>query len=59
MPTRNKTFWLAKFAANEERDRRNLTLIKGMGLRSLVIWECQTTDVERLARRLSKSPILR
>lgn len=47
-PATRKPFWLAKFAANVERDRRNRRGIRKAGWRALVIWECQTRDPRRL-----------
>ena len=46
-------FWSEKFKANLERDRRKLTELAARGWESLVIWECETIDLERLLDRLS------
>ncbi len=34
------------------RDHRRYEALERMGWTSLVIWECETTDAERLAARL-------
>lgn len=39
-PTSRKDFWLSKFAANVERDKRALSGLRQMGWRVGVVWEC-------------------
>lgn len=39
-PTANYDFWMAKFAANQERDRRKTDELKARGWRVVTIWEC-------------------
>lgn len=51
-PTRNRDFWLAKFAANVNRDRIKARLLRAMGFKVLTIWECETSDLDRVNRRL-------
>ena len=53
-PKSNQTFWNQKFADNMTRDRRALLDLRRSGWRVLIVWECQTVDVERLADRLTK-----
>ena len=48
-PTRNREFWVAKFAANMARDARAVTELRAMGFRVLVVWECEADAPERLA----------
>lgn len=43
-PKSNTDFWNAKFTANVERDRRSRRLLRALGWRVLVLWEC---DVDR------------
>jgi DNA mismatch endonuclease (patch repair protein) len=47
-------YWLPKFDRIEERDIENEAALDELGWKSLVIWECETGDVEKLARRLDK-----
>lgn len=48
MPSRNsKTDWHSKFAANVKRDELNKRLLKRMGWRVIVIWECQLEGTKR------------
>lgn len=53
-PSTRRAFWRAKFAGNMERDRRALRALRRDGWRVLVVWECQTRDVERLRARLAR-----
>lgn len=53
-PATRPDFWRAKFARNVERDRRAVRALRRDGWRVLVVWECQTRDVERLRERLAR-----
>lgn len=53
-PSANSAFWQTKFDANMARDRRNTAALKRAGWRVAVIWECETRQPERLARRLQR-----
>lgn len=62
-PKSNRQFWLAKFAANLGRDRRNTAKLRKLGWRVFVVWECQVSSakkslsaIERLDRRLRQEP---
>jgi DNA mismatch endonuclease (patch repair protein) len=52
-PTRNRAFWLAKFAANVARDKRKTQLLQAMGFKVLIVWECEAVEQARVRRRLS------
>lgn len=41
MPSSNVEYWTRKIEGNVQRDKFNITLLKGLGWRVLVIWECQ------------------
>ena len=45
-------YWRKKFEANVTRDLQHYEALERMGWTALVIWECETTDAERLAVRL-------
>ena len=49
IPVTNREFWERKLTRNRERDQENITALATAGWRSLVIWECETKDRERLA----------
>jgi DNA mismatch endonuclease (patch repair protein) len=53
MPKTRTEFWQRKLSSNVERDRRNCEQLVRMGWRTLVIWECETEDPERLCSILS------
>jgi len=40
-PKSHEAFWLAKFAANAQRDKRNQRDLKKAGWKVLVLWECE------------------
>ena len=53
-PTRNRAFWLDKFAANESRDKLKTHLLRAMGFEVIVVWECETSKPDKIARRLKR-----
>ena len=53
VPKRNNVFWVEKFAANRKRDAAKIWALRRLGLRVLIVWECETADRARLAERLS------
>jgi DNA mismatch endonuclease (patch repair protein) len=54
-PKRNRAFWLAKFRANMERDRRKSRALRSSGVDVLVIWECETKSPEKLVAKLARA----
>jgi DNA mismatch endonuclease (patch repair protein) len=54
-PKRNRAFWLAKFRANVARDRRKTRALRANGVDVLVIWECETRSLEKLAAKLVRA----
>lgn len=50
MPKTNKKFWYSKIENNVERDRRNIELLKNLGWKIIVIWEC---EIKRKNRELA------
>ncbi len=55
VPKTNADFWRTKRESNVARDRRNITALRKHGWTVLVVWECQTKDMDRLAVRLRES----
>ena len=53
-PKSNSEYWHMKFAENVRRDNNVIAELKRMGWGSMVVWECQTHNRERLAKRLSR-----
>ena len=54
LPRSNLAYWRPKLRRNVERDAEHLRKLRKAGWKALVIWECETSDPERLERRLSK-----
>jgi len=56
-PTRNRAFWLTKLEGNAKRDKTNQRMIRMLGWRCAVVWECETEfpqGLERLRRKLGR-----
>jgi DNA mismatch endonuclease, patch repair protein len=51
-PKSRVDFWSAKFARNVERDSDNARKLAALGWRVVVIWECETKDLDYLDERL-------
>jgi DNA mismatch endonuclease (patch repair protein) len=48
-PASNATFWEAKLKKNVERDQRQVTELRELGWRVLVVWECATRADKKTA----------
>lgn len=47
-PSSNQSFWEKKLSGNMRRDEQNLQDLERLGWKTLVIWTCETKDLERL-----------
>jgi DNA mismatch endonuclease (patch repair protein) len=56
-PASNPDFWLEKFKANIERDRRVAAELRKLGWHVLIIWECQLSNrhLHALKQRIVKA----
>ncbi len=54
VPKRNREFWVAKFEANRERDRRVSGRLRRLGYAVSTIWECEIDRTARLERKLTR-----
>ena len=54
LPKSRSDYWQPKLERNAERDREARRLLKRIGWRSLVVWECEIAQPERLARKLRR-----
>ena len=54
-PKTNRKFWKEKRQRTVERDRENSREIEKLGWKYLVLWECQTKDVDVLAALIKKA----
>lgn len=48
LPATRPEFWMSKLARNVHRDNETLERLKAFGWSVLVIWECETRQVDRL-----------
>lgn len=53
-PRKNVEFWESKFLANQNRDIKNIALLKEQGWNPIVIWECETMKPEILNNKLQE-----
>lgn len=51
-PKSNTSYWIPKLKNNIKRDKENQKLLIKQGWNVLVIWECETLDIESLKKRL-------
>lgn len=52
-PKTRTSYWEDKFRKNVIRDRRNLLDLAELGWDVIVVWECETRDLDQLATRLA------
>ncbi|MDE3265842.1 MAG: very short patch repair endonuclease [Acidobacteriota bacterium] len=48
-----RAFWQEKLDGNARRDQMNQVALRGMGWEVLVVWECETKNLERLTDRVT------
>ena len=53
LPKSRLDYWEPKLNGNKERDKRQEEELRSMGWGVLVIWQCETANLEVLAQRLS------
>jgi len=53
-PKSNVAFWATKLDRNVQRDRRVARELRRLGWCVVVVWECQTRDLNRLSARLCR-----
>jgi len=54
VPVQNRDYWTRKVARNMERDRSAQSALQRLGWKSLVVWECEIKDQNRLRRALRR-----
>jgi DNA mismatch endonuclease (patch repair protein) len=54
IPKANEAFWRDKFETNRRRDAKAIRSLRREGFRVMIVWECDTREVARLALRLAK-----
>jgi DNA mismatch endonuclease (patch repair protein) len=53
-PRSNREYWNAKLDRNKRRDALNARLLRRLGWRRIVVWECEVKKVDSIGRRLTK-----
>lgn len=53
LPSTNVRFWQQKIAGNKLRDSAVRRKLRRSGWKVLVVWQCQTKDVQKLRTRLA------
>ena len=54
LPTSRRDFWERKFQNNKARDARLLNAAKEAGWETLVVWECEISNLARVGQRLKR-----
>lgn len=49
-PRTRKEFWRAKIEATVDRDRRTVRMLRALGWRVIVVWECEASELRGLLR---------
>jgi DNA mismatch endonuclease (patch repair protein) len=52
LPGTQQEYWIPKLGRNVERDKAHFENLKSAGWQALVIWECETLDLDTLEFRL-------
>lgn len=52
-PKSNEEYWIPKINRNVEKDKINRRLLRKLGWKTIVIWECETKDIKKLSKKLS------
>ena len=53
MPKSRLRFWTSKFQANELRDRRVKKVLRKLGWKVMIIWECQANNIDKVAVKIN------
>jgi DNA mismatch endonuclease, patch repair protein len=54
VPMRNREYWTSKVRRNKNRDKQSRSALRRMGWESLVIWECELKQLEKVMGRLKR-----
>ena len=52
-PKSNVEYWQTKRFRNVARDKENLKAYKKEGWKTLLVWECEIKDTEKLQRKIN------
>lgn len=59
IPKSNVKYWQPKLSRNVERDRQHVKNLKRDGWRVIIVWECQTKNLSKLAKKLERQILRR
>ena len=54
LPKTRLDFWLPKLEGNRRRDARNRRALARAGWKTLVVWECQLGNIDRMRNRIAR-----
>lgn len=54
IPKIRRAYWQAKIEKNRRRDSKHQAALRTSGWRVLTLWECDMSDGEKIARKLSR-----
>lgn len=54
VPATRSDFWIHKFEENVQRDKRNYDLLRTLGWRVIVIWECEISSISDIRKFLDE-----
>lgn len=54
LPKTNASYWSAKIERNRKRDASVMEALKNDGWSTLIIWECQLSNMNGLAKRIRR-----
>lgn len=55
VPKSNTAYWAPKLARNRERDAANAEILRQLGWKRIVIWECQTYSLKKIEEFLREA----
>jgi DNA mismatch endonuclease (patch repair protein) len=54
LPKANADYWQGKISRNKKRDQQHRCKLRQLGWSTLVLWECQLRDQQKVALRLAR-----
>nr|EMN21165.1 hypothetical protein LEP1GSC063_1243 [Leptospira santarosai serovar Arenal str. MAVJ 401] len=54
MPASNKSFWENKINNNSIRDKKNSKILKKLGWKIIIIWQCELMNKRKREKSFSK-----
>ena len=54
MPKSRRSYWKPKLENNRRRDRQVRETLRNIGWKSMVVWECELSNPDRVKKKISK-----